>query len=86
MMTEMDIETSVYYVHLTRLIAREDFIKLTTSVAHPASYPVGIFSGGKSVGCEADHPTSCSAEVRNAGIILPLPQYIFMVWCGVVLS
>jgi hypothetical protein len=24
MMTEMDIETSVYYVHLTRLIARED--------------------------------------------------------------
>jgi hypothetical protein len=28
MMTEMDIETSVYYAHLTRLIAREDFIKL----------------------------------------------------------
>jgi hypothetical protein len=27
MMTEMDIETSVYYVHLTWLIAREDFIK-----------------------------------------------------------
>jgi hypothetical protein len=26
MMTEMDIETSVYNVHLTRLIAREDFI------------------------------------------------------------
>jgi hypothetical protein len=26
MMTEMDIETLVYYVHLTRLIAREDFI------------------------------------------------------------
>jgi len=26
-MTEMDIETSVYNVHLTRLIAREDFIK-----------------------------------------------------------
>jgi hypothetical protein len=23
----MDIETSVYYVHLTRLIAREDYIK-----------------------------------------------------------
>jgi len=31
MMTEMDIETSVYYVHLTRLIAREDFIKFTSS-------------------------------------------------------
>jgi hypothetical protein len=29
MMTEMDIETSVYYVHLTRLIAQEDFIKFT---------------------------------------------------------
>jgi hypothetical protein len=29
MMTEMDIETSVYYVLLTRLIAREDFIKFT---------------------------------------------------------
>jgi hypothetical protein len=29
MMTEMDIETSVQYVHLTRLIAREDFIKFT---------------------------------------------------------
>jgi len=28
MMTEMDIETSVYNVHLTRLIAREDFIIL----------------------------------------------------------
>jgi hypothetical protein len=28
MMTEMDIETSVYNVHLTRLIAREDFIKI----------------------------------------------------------
>jgi hypothetical protein len=27
MMTEMDIESSVYYVHLTQLIAREDFIK-----------------------------------------------------------
>jgi hypothetical protein len=27
MMTEMDIETLVYYVHLTQLIAREDFIK-----------------------------------------------------------
>jgi hypothetical protein len=28
MMTEMDIETSIYYVHLTQLIAREDFIKI----------------------------------------------------------
>jgi len=29
MMTEMDIEMSVYYVHLTWLIAQEDFIKFT---------------------------------------------------------
>jgi hypothetical protein len=29
MMTEMDIETLVYYDHLTRLIARENFIKFT---------------------------------------------------------
>jgi len=32
-MTEMDIETSVYNVHLTRLIAREDFIKWKLSYA-----------------------------------------------------
>jgi hypothetical protein len=31
-MTEMDNETSVYYVHLTRLIAREDFIKNKQSI------------------------------------------------------
>jgi hypothetical protein len=29
MMTVMVIETSVQYVHLTRLIAREDYIKFT---------------------------------------------------------
>jgi hypothetical protein len=29
MMTEMDIETSVYYVNLMRMIAREDYIKFT---------------------------------------------------------
>jgi hypothetical protein len=28
MMTDMDIETSVDYVHLTRLIAREDYINI----------------------------------------------------------
>jgi hypothetical protein len=44
MMTEMDIETSVYYVHLTRLIAREDFIKLLTRVVFDliaVSYGIG---------------------------------------------
>jgi hypothetical protein len=34
MMTEMDIETSVYNVHLTRLIAREDFIKKFRCLIH----------------------------------------------------
>jgi len=29
MMTKVDIEMLVYYVHLTRLIAREDYIKFT---------------------------------------------------------
>jgi hypothetical protein len=32
MMTEMDIESSVYYVHRTRLIAREDYIKYILSL------------------------------------------------------
>jgi hypothetical protein len=48
MMTEMDIETSVYYIHLTRLIAREDFIKFshhlhfqTGAGAQLAFYPMG---------------------------------------------
>jgi hypothetical protein len=34
MTTEMDIETSVYYVHLTRLIAREDFIMIAKCTVH----------------------------------------------------
>jgi hypothetical protein len=41
MMTEMDIETSVYYVHLTRLIAREDFIKFTRRES-TKTYTVGF--------------------------------------------
>jgi hypothetical protein len=32
MMTEMVIETSVQYVHLTRLIAQEDYIKMLSVV------------------------------------------------------
>jgi hypothetical protein len=45
MMTEMDIETSVYYVHLTRLIAREDYIKIVGKVFF-------FFSGTAGVGLE----------------------------------
>jgi hypothetical protein len=40
MMTEMDIETSVYNVHLTRLIAREDFIKFTHRESTKAYKPI----------------------------------------------
>jgi hypothetical protein len=39
MMTEMDIETSVYNVHLTRLIAQEDFIKLKVHYCVHKSLP-----------------------------------------------
>jgi len=35
MMTEMILETSVSYTHLTRLIAREDFIEFS-KMAHRA--------------------------------------------------
>jgi len=45
MMTEMDIETSVYYVHLTRLIAREDYIKFTRRVS-TMTYIVTIMFAG----------------------------------------
>jgi hypothetical protein len=34
MMTDMDIETSVYYVHLMWLIAREDFIKFLSYILY----------------------------------------------------
>jgi hypothetical protein len=39
MMTEMDIETSVYYIHLMQLIAREDYIK-------SINYDFVLHSGG----------------------------------------
>jgi len=38
MMTEMVIETSVQYVHLTRLIAREDYIWFLASNSVSASF------------------------------------------------
>jgi len=43
MMTEMDIETSVYYVHLTQLIAREDFIKFTRRESTKTYIVLGMF-------------------------------------------
>jgi len=44
MMTEMDIETSVYYVHLTRLIAREDYIKFTRRESTKTYFGHGVYS------------------------------------------
>jgi hypothetical protein len=46
MMTEMDIETSVYYVHLMRLIAREDFIKSSMYVSQALNQTKARNNGG----------------------------------------
>jgi hypothetical protein len=35
----------------------------------------------KQPGHEVDHLPLSSAEVENAFSYIPLPQYIFMVWC-----
>jgi hypothetical protein len=48
----------------------------TESGAHPASYPMGTgsFSPGlKRTEREADHSPPSDAEIKNGGIILPLP-------------
>jgi hypothetical protein len=51
-------------------------------VRHPASYPMGLFPwgySGRSVKLTTHlHLVSRS---RRRGNILPLPQYVFMVWC-----
>jgi hypothetical protein len=44
--------------------------------AEPASYPtgtVGVSPGVKRQGCEADHSSPSSAEVKNGRAIPPLP-------------
>jgi hypothetical protein len=49
----------------------------TSSGAHPASYPVstGALSPGVwRLGCEADHSHSSSADVKNVGVMPPLPH------------
>jgi hypothetical protein len=56
------------------------------SGAHPASCPMGIKAlslGVKQPGREADNSPPCSAEVKNAWIYTPLPQYVFIAWCSV---
>jgi hypothetical protein len=59
------------------------------SLAHPASYPVGIrdsFPGVKASGREADHHLHLVPRSRKRGALSLLPQYIFMAWCLVQLS
>jgi hypothetical protein len=57
MMTERAIETSVYYVHLTRLIAREDFIKFTRRESTKTYINTETWSTGMGVGREANNLT-----------------------------
>jgi hypothetical protein len=54
------------------------------SGAHPASYPMGTsgsFTGVKQPGCEADHPSLSSDDVKNAWSYTSTPPFIFMMWC-----
>jgi hypothetical protein len=49
----------------------------TGSEAYPASYPVGTggsFPGGKAAESEDDLSPSSNAEIKNCGVILPLPH------------
>jgi hypothetical protein len=49
----------------------------TGSGVHPVPYPVGIegsFPTVKWSESEADHSSACSAEVKNGGVIRPLPH------------
>jgi hypothetical protein len=50
----------------------------TGSGAHPTSYPMGTIS--KLPGCNDDQSSSSDAEVKNCGVILTLPPYIFVAW------
>jgi hypothetical protein len=45
--------------------------------AHPAPYPMGTegpFPGVERSGCEGDHLSPSTVEVKNGGAILPLPH------------
>jgi hypothetical protein len=55
------------------------------STQHPIQrVPGGSLPGGvKRPGRESDHSPQSSAEVKNAGSLPPLPQYVFMAWCSI---
>jgi hypothetical protein len=61
MMTEMVIETSVQYVHLTRLIAREDYIKFTRRES-TKTYTINLWSPPPMWGTEFHTHTKQSAS------------------------
>jgi hypothetical protein len=44
------------------------------------SVPVALSLGVKQLGCEADHLSPASAEVKNAWSYNPILPYVFMVW------
>jgi hypothetical protein len=54
------------------------------SGAHPASYPMGVIGSFPEIerpGSEADHLPPSSAEFKNGGATLTIPQYFFMECC-----
>jgi hypothetical protein len=59
----MDIKTSVYYVHLTRLIAREDFIKFTRRES-TRTYRIGSVHG---ITCAIGTELRCQNVMRGGG-------------------
>jgi hypothetical protein len=54
----------------------------TGSRAHPASCPVGLSTGIKGQGCEAEHSLPSSAEVTKGGAVISTPPCLH----GVVLN
>jgi hypothetical protein len=65
MMTEMDIETSVYYVHLTRLIAREDFIKFTRRESTKTYIVWNVVSGKRQMHFNIILPSTSRFQKRS---------------------
>jgi hypothetical protein len=47
----------------------------------PTQPPSQWVLGAKPPGCEADHSSPSSAEVKNAWSYTSIPPYVFMVWC-----
>jgi len=56
----------------------------TSSVAHPASYPMDTgesFSGHKWPGHGANHSPPSSAEIKNTWSCTSITPHFFMAWC-----